>query len=130
MRTAKAAKTASKLIGDELKNDLADWMTADRDLVYRPAIALTKEEGVYAAKALLSVVDPKDVEVFIAPEAMMIKGVVHRAGEEPRKLLASIKFPKPVNPDKAHTEMYDGMISVRVELAEAAKSDHVMLLAA
>src|SRR4051812_11500509 len=77
----KHAETTGKMtetIVNELRRDLAEWMTADRDLVWRPAIELTKEDNEFAARALLPGVDPKDVEVLVAPKLLLIKGDTHR----------------------------------------------------
>jgi len=113
-------------IREELRNDLAEWMTTNEDLVSRPAIELTAERNKFVTKALVSRVDPKDVEVMIAPEIMLVKGSVNR-GKEKTKLLASIKFPSPVDPNRAYAEIEDGMLCVRVEIAANAAHEKVVL---
>jgi HSP20 family protein len=118
------------MIFDELRRDLADWMTANRDEVWRPAIELTKEDNEFAARVLLPGVDPKDVEVLVAPKLLLIKGETHRGQSGQRKLLRSVEFPRLVNPDRVHAEIKDGMLSVRAEIAEASKANISLLRAA
>ncbi len=107
----------------ELKNDLAEWMTAKEDLVRRPPVELTNQGNAFVVRAMLTDVDPSDLDVLVAPEVMLIKGEVSR-------ILASIKFPRPVNPDKVRATMRDGMLTVRVDVAAAAKPIVFLPLAA
>ena len=106
-----------------LRQDFAEWMTTDRDMVWRPTIELTKEDNEFAARALVPGVDAKEVEVLVAPKLLLIKGETHRGEPGHRKLMRSVEFPRPVNPDKVHAEIKDGMLSVRAEIAEASKGN-------
>jgi HSP20 family molecular chaperone IbpA len=118
----------SAAIFDELRQDLADWMTADVDLVWRPAIELTEEGGEFAVRALLPGIDPADIQVLVAPDALLIKGEVNgKAGYN--KLLRSVKFRGPVDPDTAHAEIKNGMLTIRVEIAGAQRANSFMPMA-
>jgi HSP20 family molecular chaperone IbpA len=123
LKNSETPEKTRETIFNVLRSDLADWMTTDRDLVWRPAIELTKEDNEFAARALVPGVDPEDVEVLVAPELLLIKGETHRSEPGHRKLLGSLKFPRPVNPDRVHAEIKDGMLAVRAEIAEAAKAN-------
>jgi HSP20 family molecular chaperone IbpA len=111
---------AREAIFRELRSDFAEWMEAKEDLVWRPAIELAKEGNEFTARTLLADMDADDVEVLIAPEMALIKGEMNRGKPDHRKLMSSIRFPQPVNPDKVHAEFKDGMLSVRVEIAGAS----------
>jgi HSP20 family molecular chaperone IbpA len=100
----------------ELRRDLAEWMDAKQDLVLRPAIELTEEGDEFTARALVPGVTPRDVEVMVTPERLLIMGEKHR-----RKFLRSIEFPKPVDPDRVHAEITGGTICVRARIAGASK---------
>ena len=100
IKNAGTPEETTKTIFYELKRDLGDWMMADRDLVWRPAIELIKEDNEFIARALLPGVDAKDIEVLIGPEMMLIKGETHRGEYGHTKLLRSLRFPRPVNPDR------------------------------
>jgi HSP20 family protein len=121
IRNAGTPEETTKVIFDELKRDLADWMTADRDMVWRPAIDLIKEDNEFVARALIPGVDARDIEVLIAPEMLLIKGEIHRGQYGHTELLRSVRFPRPVNPDRVLAELKDGMLSVRAEIAGAGK---------
>ena len=138
LRTAEVIKVnnletpekTTKVIWEELRSDFAEWMTANRDLVWRPTIELTKGDNEFVAKALLSGVDPKDVEVLVAPERLLIKGEVRGGKSDRRKLLCSIRFPRLVNSDRVRAEINDGVLSVRARIADASKANIRLLRAA
>jgi HSP20 family molecular chaperone IbpA len=117
-------------IFDELKRDLADWMEADRDLVWRPAIELTTEGDRFAVRALVPGVDPRDLHVMVAPGILLIKGETRPGKPGYTKLLRSVKFPRMVDPDDVHAEIKDGMLCVRAKIAVAAKANRPMPIAA
>jgi HSP20 family protein len=121
VKKAGTPEETTRAIFDELKRDLADWMTADRDMVWRPAIDLIKENNEFVARALMPGVDSRDIEVMIAPEMLLIKGEIHRGEYGHTQLSRSLRFPRPVNPDRVHAELKDGMLSVRAEIAGAGK---------
>ena len=114
VKNARMPEKTRELIDAELREDLADWMTAKRDEVWRPAIELTNEDGTYVARALVPGVAPGNMEVMVAPDILLIKG---QAGG--RKILSSVKFPQLVNPNRVHAEIEDGMLCVRAEFARA-----------
>jgi HSP20 family protein len=102
---------------------------------------LTEEDNEFAVRALIPGVDPKDIEVLVAPETLLIKGLtrlrskpatgtVHPYELDRRKILRSIEFLRAVNPAKVHAEIKDGMLSIKAEIAQAEKPKIVMLRAA
>jgi HSP20 family protein len=121
IKNAGTPEETTKAIFDELRRDLGDWMMADRDMVWRPAIELVKEGNEFVSRALLPGVDAKDIEVRIGPEMMLIKGEIHRGEYGHTELLRSLRFPRPVNPDRVHAELKDGMLSVHAQIAGVAR---------
>ena len=105
----------------ELRRDLAEWMEAKQDMVLRPAIELTEEGDEFTARALMPGVHPKDVEIMVTPERLLIMGEMHRSKTERRRFLRSIEFPRLVNPDKVHAEIRDGAICIKAKMAGASK---------
>jgi HSP20 family molecular chaperone IbpA len=105
------------VIVEELRRDFEEWMTTNRDEVWRPRIELTNEGEEFAARVLLPGVDPSDIEVMVAADALLIKGET----ASHRRLLSSLKFTQPVDPNKVHVVMNDGLLSIRAEMVRATK---------
>ena len=103
-------------------------------------LELTEKDNEFAVRAAVAGVDPKNIEILVSPEIMLIKaepqhqdlpekGTVHRC-EFPRgKLSRSIEFPKAIDPDRVHAEIKDGVLSIKAEIAHA-KAETSMPLAA
>src|SRR5215471_16478456 len=89
IKNAGTPEETTKAILNELKRDFADWMTADRDMVWRPAIDLIKEDNEFVARTLIPGVEARDIEVLIAPEMLLIKGEIHRGEYGHTELLRS-----------------------------------------
>jgi HSP20 family molecular chaperone IbpA len=125
VENSETPEKTSEAIHDELRRDFADWMTANEDLVWRPAIQLRQEDNEFAARALMPGSDGKDVRikdlrVMVAPDVLLVKGEIQR-GESVRRLMASVTFPRPVNPDRVLANIRDGVLSVRAEIAGTSK---------
>jgi HSP20 family protein len=128
LKQAETPEKTKDTILDEVKHDFADWLTADRDLVWRPAIELTEKNNEFTVRALVGGVDLKDVEVLVAPEMMLIKaetqadtarGTVHRSEFASGKLRRLIEFPRAVNPNGVRAEIKDGMLCIKARIAKA-----------
>jgi HSP20 family molecular chaperone IbpA len=108
----------SKSILAEMRNDFADWMDANEDLVVRPVTELTEENNEFAVLALVPGVDPNEIEIVVSPEQLLIKGQVRGGPTGKRKLFRWMEFPRPLNPQQVDAEMKDGVLTIRAEIAE------------
>src|SRR5262249_224297 len=61
----------SAAIFNELRSDLAEWMTTDKDRVWRPVAEITQEGNEFAVRALVPGVDPADIQVLVAPDTLL-----------------------------------------------------------
>ena len=111
VKTAPTVEKTRAMIYNELRRDLAEWMTAKEDLVYRPSVELTEEGDEFAVRALVPGVHAEDMEVWVTPERLMIKG---------KQLMRSIEFPRPINPERVHAEITGGILSIHAKIAKSA----------
>lgn len=109
VKNAPTTEKTREIIYKELRRDLGEWMMAKEDLVWRPAVELTEENGEFAARFMVPGLRPEDVEVLVTPERLLIKG---------KQLLRSVEFPRPVNPDRVRAEIGEGILSVRAKMAK------------
>ena len=114
-------KAKPETIMNELRLDLAEWMEAKEDMVWRPPMELDRQRKEFLARTFVPGFDPDRIEVLVSPDRILIKGEMVRGELNHRRLIQSIQFPQPVNPDRVHAEMKDGMLSVRAEIARGSK---------
>jgi len=116
-----ARKTPAETILNEMQRDLAEWMEAKEDMVWRPPLEMAKERDEFVARTLVPGFDPNCIEILISPDAILVRGETDRGGPGHRRLKRFIPFPRPINPDTVHAAMIDGMLSVRAEIARGSK---------
>ena len=101
-----------------------------------PAIDVIKEGNDLVARVELSGVDPKDVEINVTGNLLIIKG--ERKSEKEHKkedyfsreisygsFERSITLPVDVNTDKIKAEYHKGLLEVRMPAAEAIKGRRI-----
>jgi HSP20 family protein len=120
---------------------LTDWLTAERELVAKPAVELRQENGQFEVLAALPGVEAKDLDVQITPEDVLIKaetthehaadtGTVHVCEFESGRIFRSIHFPEKIDPDSAKAEYRNGMLRLTAAIAKAATAQKVEIKAA
>lgn len=109
---------------------VADWLNAERELVWKPAVELRRKDGQFEVLAATPGVDPKDLDVQITPEDFLIKAAVdheHTAEEgtvqlcefKSGRLFRSIHFPEKIDPDSVKAEYRNGMLRLTAAIAKA-----------
>ena len=119
----------------------ADWFTAERETVWKPAIELRERDGTFTVEAALPGVDPKDVNVDITPQDLVIKaetehthskdeGRVHQCEFVAGQVFRSVHFPKPVDVAKAKAEYRNGLLIVTAPIIPEAQAKRLDVKAA
>jgi HSP20 family protein len=112
---------------------LADWLTAEHELVWKPAVALREKDGRFEVLAALPGVDARDLDVRITPDDLLIqadvrhehtedKGTVHLCEFEEGRLFRSVHFPRKVDPESVKTEYRNGMLHLTAAVAKGAST--------
>lgn len=118
-----------------------DWLSAEKELVSKPAVELREQDGIFTVAAALPGVQPKDITVDITPQDVMIKaaterkhtedkGQVHRCEFTSGQFFRSLPFPKTVDATKAKAEYQNGMLNITVPIAPEARAKRVEVTAA
>lgn len=119
----------------------ADWLTAERETVWKPAIEMREKDGNFTILAALAGVDPKDVNVDITPQDVVIKaemqhthskeeGEVHQCEFVMGQVFRSVHFPKPVDVAKAKAEYRNGLVTVTAPIVPEAQAKRLEIKAA
>jgi HSP20 family protein len=109
---------------------LDDWLRAERELVWRPAVELRQKDGEIELVAAVAGVEPKDLDVQVTPEDILIKGAsehrhestegtVHVCEFEEGQLFRSVHLPARIDPDSVKAEYRNGLLRVTAAVAKA-----------
>jgi HSP20 family molecular chaperone IbpA len=110
---------------------LDDWLNAEREVVWRPAVELKQKDGEIELVAAVAGVEPKDLDVQVTPEDILITGAsehrheskevtVHLCEFEAGRLFRSVHLPDKIDPDSAKAEYRNGMLRLTAAVAKAA----------
>ncbi len=113
-----------------------DWMSAEQELVWKPAVELREEDGTFAVSAALPGIDAKDITIDITPQDVVIKaatehrhtqdkGQVHHCEFTAGQVFRSLPFPKAVDTTRAKAEYQNGMLNITVPIAPEARARRV-----
>jgi HSP20 family protein len=116
--------------GGALGRALEDWLAAERDTVWKPPVELVEKDGEFLVEAAIGGVSPKDMEVRITPNEVLMQGngahehrpgeVVHFCEFKPGKLFREVRFPKRVDTDRVRAEYRDGLLRIWAPIADNA----------
>ena len=118
--------------GGASADPVGDWLTAEQELVWKPAVELREKNGTFTVLAALAGVEPKNVSIDMTADELIIEaetshthseteGHVHRCEFTSGRLFRSVHFPKPVDPAKAKAEFRHGLLTVTVPAAASRK---------
>jgi HSP20 family molecular chaperone IbpA len=116
--------------GSIFGQDLQNWLQAEHELTWKPAIALREKDGHFEILAALAGVEAKDLDIEVTPEDVILKADVdHRHTEdkgtvyicefEGGRLFRAIHLPKKIDPDKVKAEFRNGMLLLTAAIVEA-----------
>jgi len=116
--------------------DLDHWLQAERELLWEPALELRETDGEFVLEVVVSGVDPKDIEIEVTPEDIVLKadiqheheekkGTVHICEFQSGRMFRSIHLPKRINPDKVKAEIKNGLLKLKAEIAEEARAKKI-----
>jgi HSP20 family protein len=121
---------------DAFAAPIADWLQAERELVWRPPVEVRQRDSEIELTAAVAGVEPKDLDVQVAPEDILItgssehrhersEGTVHVCEFEGGRLFRSIHLPARIDPASAKAEYQNGLLRLRARLAspEPARVD-------
>ena len=121
--------------------DLEHWFQAEQELLWKPPIELQETDGKLVMEAAVSGVDPKDMNIEVTPDDIILKaethhqhhgkeGTLHMCEFESGSMFRSIHLPRKINPDKVKAEMKNGLLRVTAEIAEGSGPKNIKTEAA
>ena len=121
--------------------DTEDWLQAERELVWKPAVELEEKDDEFRLQLAAPGVDPKDIDIEVTPEDILVKADLHHEHKEKKgdvyvcefasgNLFRSIHLPKKIDPDKVKAEFKNGLLSLKAPVAAEARAKKVTVEAA
>jgi len=116
--------------------DLENWLKAERELVWKPALELTEKDGEFRVNVAVPGADAKDLQIEVTSEDLLIKaefnhehkeekGEIHTCEFQSGRLFRSVRFPKPIDTEKVKAELKNGMLTITAAVAESAKANEI-----
>jgi HSP20 family molecular chaperone IbpA len=118
--------------GHAFGKDLEDWLRAENELVWKPAIEIEEKDKEILLRIATPGVDPKDISIEVTDEDILVraetrherkeeKGKVHVCEFTSGSMFRSVRLPKRIDPDKVKAEFKNGILSLTAEIAKEAR---------
>jgi HSP20 family molecular chaperone IbpA len=106
-----------------------DWLSAERALVWKPAIEVRQKDGGIEVRAALPGVETKDIEIEVAPQDILIKahvnhehtkdeGDVHTCEFAHGNAFRSVHLPMMIDANTVKTEYRNGVLRVSAAVSK------------
>ncbi|HUK36408.1 MAG TPA: Hsp20/alpha crystallin family protein [Vicinamibacterales bacterium] len=107
---------------------VSDWLNAEHELVWKPAIELRRKNGQYELLAATAGVAAADLDVEVTQDDVLIKAKVGHSHEaekgnvqlcefERGQLFRSIHFPERIDPGQVKADYKDGLLRITAPVA-------------
>jgi HSP20 family protein len=123
--------------GAAIGRALDDWLSAERETVWRPPVEVVEKDGEFLVEAALAGINAKELDVQVTPDAVLIQGngahqhrpgeIVHSCEFRPGRLFRSVEFPRPVDPDRVRADYQNGLLRVWARAAGEPEARKVEL---
>ena len=87
--------------------DLEDWLTAERELLFKPDVDVQENARTITVRVRLDEIRPLDIQILLTPDAMMIQG---ERGLAPKKVFRTVQFPRRIDVAKAEIKYENGCL--------------------
>lgn len=118
--------------GASLGSALEDWLVAEKETVWRPAVEVRRANDAFVVEAALAGVEAAQLDVQASSDELLLAAPLHHGHPAPAgevltcefangPLFRSIRFPEPVDPARVKAEIRNGLLRVTAPLAGRAK---------
>lgn len=122
--------------GGAIGHVLEDWMKAERETIWRPALEVRRTKDAFIVEAAVAGIDPKQFDVRVTPTQLVLSAHVHHSDREQEgevvlcefangPLFRSFEFSESVDPARVSAEYRNGMLRVTAPLAQPAKKKEI-----
>lgn len=127
--------------GEAIGAALDDWLAAERQTVWKPAIEICEAGNQVVVEAAVAGVEPRDLDIQITSDTLLIraktlhshtekKGKVHVCEFQAGELFRLIKWPAPIDVDAVKAEHRHGLLRITADVAVGRQAKKVEVQAA
>ena len=127
--------------GRALGAALDDWLAAERQTIWKPAIEISRKDNSFIIEAAVAGVESKDLNIQVTPDTLLIRadtdhahsekqGIVYVCEFEPGQLFRLIKVPSPIDPGAVKAEYHNGLLRITAAIAAKKQAKKVEIRAA
>ncbi len=120
---------------------LADWLSAERELLWKPAVELRQKDGQIEILAAIPGVEAGDLDIQVTPEDVLIKANIHHGHTAAKgtvricefaagALFRPIHLPERIDPDSATVDYRNGMLRLTAAIATSRPAKKLKVKAA
>jgi HSP20 family protein len=131
-RIATRAQEIFRQRGGALGRAIEDWLKAERETVWRPALEVRRTADAFVIEAAVAGLDAKQLDVRVTPTELLLTADVHHSdrGQDGQVVLCefvkgplfrSYTFPAPIDPAQVSAEYRNGLLRVTAPLAQQGK---------
>jgi len=112
-----------------------NWFNAQRELIWEPPVEVRQIDDRFEIIAAVAGVEPKDLDLQVAPEALLITGrghedcgadgVVHHCDFSRGRLFRPIRFPEAMAIENTVAEYRNGLLRITVPVMSPATNPMV-----
>ena len=106
---------------------LDDWVAAEREIIWRPALDVRQSDDSYVLEAAVAGLEPRQIDVRVAPDDILISADVHHHHEQAAEallcefsagpLFRSYHFDRAIDPEGAKADYKNGLLRITAPLA-------------
>jgi HSP20 family molecular chaperone IbpA len=89
--------------------DLDDWLTAERELLWKPDVHVEDTNQHIVVTIRLGAICPPDVRLTVSPLAMLVQA---DASATTKKVFRTVEFPRRIDVHKAEARYADGYVTL------------------
>ena len=111
---------------------LDDWLAAEREMIWRPALDVRQSDGSYVVEAAAAGLEPRQIDVRVTPYDILISADVHHHHAETADallcefstgpLFRSYHFDRPIDPTRARADYKNGLLRITAPIRTPASS--------
>jgi HSP20 family molecular chaperone IbpA len=118
--------------GASLGRALDDWLHAEHEIVWRPAVEVRRLNGAFIVEAAVAGLEPSQLDVQASSDELLLAATLHHGHPSPEDevvtcefangpLFRSLRFPEPIDPTRVKGEIRNGLLRVTAPLAGRSK---------